>query len=170
MGEMTASIQSKMMCFLGALGPVDMQKMGKHNEKGRQTLLNGLKKAGLLENRAEGLIRKIVACNDRNLSRLLSVCAKFKWEDAAPQKFLPDPPASCTQPVQKRKRAEPEDVTVEGAPPPNDNNACAICFELNLDGALNPCGHVLCYHCAVKMHACPICKAPVKNAIKLYIP
>ncbi len=170
MNEMTEPIQTKMLSFVGAVGPVVMQKMRNHDEKGRQALLNGLKKAGLLENRAEGLIRRIVARDDRNLSRLLSVCQKFEWGDAAPQKFLHDPPANCTQPVLKRKRAESEDVAIGGAPPPNDNNACAICFELNLDGALNPCGHMLCYHCAVKMHVCPICTAPVKNAIKLYIP
>ncbi|XP_043193142.1 protein neuralized-like isoform X2 [Amphibalanus amphitrite] len=51
---------------------------------------------------------------------------------------------------------------------------CAVCFERASDAALYSCGHVcMCYCCAVQWKArggavCPICRAPIRDVIRLY--
>lgn len=50
---------------------------------------------------------------------------------------------------------------------------CVICLEeknqLNEYSTINPCGHLVCNICIVKLNTCPTCRGPIKNKIKLYI-
>lgn len=50
---------------------------------------------------------------------------------------------------------------------------CSICFERAVDCALYTCGHLcMCYECAkkqwVRLGRCPICRAVIKDVIKIY--
>lgn len=54
-------------------------------------------------------------------------------------------------------------------------NECTICYEHSIDSVLYTCGHVcMCYECAVKQwHGiggghCPICRAVIRDVIRIY--
>jgi len=56
-------------------------------------------------------------------------------------------------------------------PPPSEDNddECKICFDGVPDHCLVPCGHTgLCGRCSKAMRACPFCKRPVKQTLKLW--
>lgn len=51
-----------------------------------------------------------------------------------------------------------------------DRNLCKLCFERELDCALLPCSHVVCYQCAtsLKLTTCPFCRQEITKVLKLY--
>lgn len=63
---------------------------------------------------------------------------------------------------------------------PNDNETlkrllrattCAVCMDQQMDTVFFPCGHVVCCAvCAEKLETCPLCRAEVEDARKVYLP
>jgi len=50
------------------------------------------------------------------------------------------------------------------------NKKCNICYDLPVNAVNDACGHVAtCIDCLKKCDRCPICRAPIKNIIKLFI-
>mgnify|MGYP001599792926 FL=1 len=47
---------------------------------------------------------------------------------------------------------------------------CMLCCEKFINAVNDLCGHVIgCSECLKKCNTCPICRAPIKNIIKLYL-
>jgi len=62
---------------------------------------------------------------------------------------------------------KPEDV--EEKPEDEDVKMCKICFNAKYDSAFVPCGHVYaCVKCAFGVAACPVCRSPFTNILKLF--
>ncbi|RZC35723.1 zf-C3HC4 3 and/or Neuralized domain containing protein [Asbolus verrucosus] len=75
---------------------------------------------------------------------------------------VPPSPAAASDVVDKRNE-EPSE--------------CVICYENNIEMALYPCGHTcMCYTCAQKQRHdedgryCPMCRATIKDVMKIYKP
>ncbi|XP_050544074.1 protein neuralized isoform X2 [Daktulosphaira vitifoliae] len=82
------------------------------------------------------------------------------------------PPSVTIQQVQPRLSPPPQQVHIP-EPLPSGEGECSICFERNVDCALYTCGHLcMCYECAkkqwVRLGRCPICRAVIKDVIKIY--
>lgn len=52
---------------------------------------------------------------------------------------------------------------------------CSICYERNIDSVLYMCGHMcMCYTCAIQQWRgkggghCPLCRAPIRDVIRIY--
>mmetsp|Transcript_30980 Transcript_30980/g.53653 ORF Transcript_30980/g.53653 Transcript_30980/m.53653 type:complete len:135 (-) Transcript_30980:65-469(-) len=46
---------------------------------------------------------------------------------------------------------------------------CTMCMETEIDAAFIPCGHAaFCHGCSNRVKKCPICRAPVDQAIRIY--
>ncbi|VVC36220.1 Hypothetical protein CINCED_3A011791 [Cinara cedri] len=78
------------------------------------------------------------------------------------------PPSVTIQQIQ-----QPRAATVQPEQLPSGDGECAICFERKVDCALYTCGHLcMCYECAkkqwVRLGRCPICRAVIKDVIKIY--
>jgi len=44
---------------------------------------------------------------------------------------------------------------------------CRICMHNQKDTVLIPCGHFLCYECALKVTECPMCRAQIGRTLQL---
>mmetsp|Transcript_126399 Transcript_126399/g.223914 ORF Transcript_126399/g.223914 Transcript_126399/m.223914 type:complete len:383 (-) Transcript_126399:63-1211(-) len=52
-----------------------------------------------------------------------------------------------------------------------DEQACVVCSEQRKSVLFMPCRHLCtCEHCAVKLSACPICRAPIEDSVKCIKP
>lgn len=47
--------------------------------------------------------------------------------------------------------------------------ACNICFERDVNIALNPCGHTYCEECSTKINKCSICRQEIIGKIKIFL-
>jgi len=46
---------------------------------------------------------------------------------------------------------------------------CSICYSKDSDAAFIPCGHnCACIECARKCEACPVCRVPFDDIMKIY--
>ena len=50
-----------------------------------------------------------------------------------------------------------------------EKNKCTICFNNTISHCCNPCGHTYCTDCIDKTNNCYICRAIIRNKIKLYL-
>lgn len=49
--------------------------------------------------------------------------------------------------------------------------SCRICFESEYNIVFIPCGHMMtCAKCAFVMNHCPVCRIPLENKIRVYLP
>ncbi|XP_025415117.1 protein neuralized isoform X3 [Sipha flava] len=99
----------------------------------------------------------------------------------------PSPALSQGSSIQQQMSARPPSVTIQQIQPrvapvqqphlpeqsPSGEGECSICFERAVDCALYTCGHLcMCYECAkkqwVRLGRCPICRAVIKDVIKIY--
>ncbi|XP_054010095.1 protein neuralized-like isoform X1 [Hylaeus anthracinus] len=60
-------------------------------------------------------------------------------------------------------------------PTPGQPSECSICYERSIDSVLYMCGHMcMCYTCAIQQWCgkggglCPLCRAPIKDVIRIY--
>ncbi|XP_047346684.1 protein neuralized isoform X2 [Vespa velutina] len=60
-------------------------------------------------------------------------------------------------------------------PTPGQPSECSICYERSIDSVLYMCGHMcMCYPCAIQQWRgkggghCPLCRAPIKDVIRIY--
>jgi protein neuralized len=56
---------------------------------------------------------------------------------------------------------------------PSNEGSCVICTENKVDSVFYECGHMAtCYMCSMnlkqKNHNCPVCRAPIKDFIRVY--
>lgn len=52
-----------------------------------------------------------------------------------------------------------------------DAMICRICMDSQIDTAFLPCAHVVaCSTCAAKCDRCPLCRADITQAQKIYLP
>ena len=121
--------------------------------------------------RGEKLRRELVRAQELAASeagaarRLRAELACFRGEPAALQQFCDlarleelergdeTALASIRQAVAARRVAEAE---------------CSVCLSALKDTALVPCGHRLCQPCSHKLHECPLCKADIRERVRLY--
>ena len=94
---------------------------------------------------------------------------------AAPVPGAPAPPMGAgipAHPVTGGAGAAP--APAAGAPPAAEagepKNECAICFENPKNAFLRPCGHLaVCMACAAAIDKCPICRAPIQEALQAFL-
>ncbi|KAI0491374.1 hypothetical protein KFK09_025634 [Dendrobium nobile] len=48
--------------------------------------------------------------------------------------------------------------------------SCRVCLSSEVDTAIVPCGHVLCYKCCSEVHRCPFCRCFISNKQKIFRP
>lgn len=60
-------------------------------------------------------------------------------------------------------------------PTPGQPSECSICYERSIDSVLYMCGHMcMCHPCAIQQWCgkggghCPLCRAPIKDVIRIY--
>ncbi|XP_015437940.1 PREDICTED: protein neuralized [Dufourea novaeangliae] len=60
-------------------------------------------------------------------------------------------------------------------PTPGQPSECSICYERSIDSVLYMCGHMcMCYACAIQQWCgkggghCPLCRAPIRDVIRIY--
>lgn len=78
------------------------------------------------------------------------------------------PAPSCPPPEEKiaaEEKEEKEDHENRGAP------TCGVCFELEIDTTIIPCGHCFCMGCVtgLKTEKCPKCRANIAEDISASI-
>jgi baculoviral IAP repeat-containing protein 7/8 len=57
----------------------------------------------------------------------------------------------------------------EAAKPVSHTTTCKICYDAEVSQLFSPCGHVMaCATCAKCIDVCPMCRAPVKQKIKVF--
>lgn len=63
------------------------------------------------------------------------------------------------------------DVSEENKPSSDKDELtkCKVCFERDVDIAINPCGHVYCQKCLPSFKACPHCRGPIQGHMKVYL-
>lgn len=53
----------------------------------------------------------------------------------------------------------------------NEALTCRICMDNEINTVFNPCGHVMsCASCAEQCERCPLCRANITTANKIYLP
>ncbi|RZC35724.1 neuralized-like [Asbolus verrucosus] len=97
---------------------------------------------------------EVKSCVLNELDRKICSPSAPKWSDLVPVK--PTDPSTAT--IENRESSE-----------------CAICYENAAEAALYPCGHMcMCYDCARLQWRdkgtgrCPMCRAVIKDVIKIY--
>ena len=103
------------------------------------------------------------------------VCKKRKAQAAAQemaQQFVAND-------IVLRKLSElNERIVAQGAAAENDDTAdervqCSICCESAFDTRLDPCGHLFCRRCIVRVrwtsNNCPVCRAPIQRTQPIYL-
>lgn len=48
-------------------------------------------------------------------------------------------------------------------------NACAVCYDRQVDGCLIPCGHTFCMVCSDTLNQCPMCNTGVQSRVKIFL-
>lgn len=49
--------------------------------------------------------------------------------------------------------------------------SCRVCMDRGIDTAFFPCGHVMtCSLCAARCERCPLCRGPISQAERIYLP
>ena len=67
-------------------------------------------------------------------------------------------------------RPEVERAPERNPEPASEGSLCAICFEKPLDHMFIPCGHVcVCERCAAPLTACPMCREPCTDFMRIYL-
>jgi len=51
-----------------------------------------------------------------------------------------------------------------------DTLTCCVCADSELNTALVPCGHLLCWDCAQRLTECPLCRTEVTARQRVYYP
>eukprot|EP00042_Codosiga_hollandica_P039783 m.336280 g.336280 ORF g.336280 m.336280 type:complete len:728 (-) comp55695_c0_seq1:381-2564(-) len=70
--------------------------------------------------------------------------------------------------LEARERALREKLSAEVDK--QDKNSCKICLDECVEVVLQPCNHaVLCIECARGVQICPICRAPIRNRLHIFI-